>query len=135
MPAKMKVAAMEQTAHGHRYVVDRAADRTRTVHALNVRNAHGILILVVVVYRVFVDRTPVAKTMSTIKELDAGGLTCDLPEHRLARGDVGTAVLVHGKGAAFEVEFVGYRRPYRCLADAGTRPSASASNERHSPCP
>ena len=31
--------------------------------------------------------------MSTIKELDAVALTCDLPEHRLARGDVGTAVL------------------------------------------
>jgi Domain of unknown function (DUF4926) len=46
--------------------------------------------------------------MSEIKELDVVALTCDLPEHRLARGDVGTAVLVHGKGAAFEVEFVGY---------------------------
>ena len=46
--------------------------------------------------------------MSTIKELDAVALTCDLPEHRLTRGDVGTVVLVHGKGAAFEVEFVGY---------------------------
>lgn len=46
--------------------------------------------------------------MSTIKELDAVALTCDLPEHRLTRGDVGTAVLVHGNGAAFEVEFVGY---------------------------
>ena len=38
-------------------------------------------------------------------------LTCDLPEHRLARGDVGTAVLVHGNGAAFEVEFVSYDGP------------------------
>jgi len=46
--------------------------------------------------------------MSAIKELDAVALTCDLPEQRLARGDVGTAVLVHGNGAAFEVEFVGY---------------------------
>jgi len=46
--------------------------------------------------------------VSTIKELDAVALTCDLPEHRLARGDVGTAVLVHGDGASFEVEFVGY---------------------------
>jgi hypothetical protein len=46
--------------------------------------------------------------MSTIKELDAVALTCDLPEHRLTRGDVGTAVLVHDNGAAFEVEFVGY---------------------------
>ncbi len=46
--------------------------------------------------------------MSTIKELDAVALTCDLPEYRLARGDVGTAVLVHGNGVAFEVEFVGY---------------------------
>ena len=46
--------------------------------------------------------------MSKIKELDAVALTCDLPEHRLTRGDVGTAVLVHDKGTAFEVEFVGY---------------------------
>ena len=45
---------------------------------------------------------------NTINELDAVALTCDLPAHGLVRGDVGTAVLVHGKGAAFEVEFVGY---------------------------
>ena len=46
--------------------------------------------------------------MSTINELDAVALTCDLPKHGLVRGDVGTAVLVLGNGAAFEVEFVGY---------------------------
>lgn len=46
--------------------------------------------------------------MNTIKELDAVALTCDLPKHGLMRGDVGTAVLVHGEGAGFEVEFVGY---------------------------
>ncbi len=46
--------------------------------------------------------------MNTIKELDAVALTCDLPEHRLVRGDVGTVVLVHGDDVAFEVEFVGY---------------------------
>ena len=46
--------------------------------------------------------------MNTIKELDAVALTCDLPKHGLVRGDVGTVVLVHGDGAAFEVEFVGY---------------------------
>ena len=46
--------------------------------------------------------------MNTIAELDAVTLTCDLPEQGLKRGDVGTAVLVHGEGAAFEVEFVGY---------------------------
>ena len=46
--------------------------------------------------------------MNTINELDAVALTCDLPEHGLVRGDVGTAVLVHGDGAAFEVEFVSY---------------------------
>ena len=46
--------------------------------------------------------------MKTINELDAVALTCDLPEHGLVRGDVGTAVLGHGNGAAFEVEFVGY---------------------------
>lgn len=46
--------------------------------------------------------------MSNIKELDAVALTCDLPEHGLKRGDVGTAVLVHGEREGFEVEFVGY---------------------------
>jgi hypothetical protein len=46
--------------------------------------------------------------MKTINELDAVALTCDLPAHGLLRGDVGTAVLVHGNGKAFEVEFVGY---------------------------
>jgi hypothetical protein len=46
--------------------------------------------------------------MNGIKELDAVALTCDLPEHGLKRGDVGTAVLVHGNAEAFELEFVGY---------------------------
>ncbi|HTA95255.1 MAG TPA: DUF4926 domain-containing protein [Verrucomicrobiae bacterium] len=46
--------------------------------------------------------------MNTINELDAVALTCDLPAHGLLRGDVGTAVLVHGNDKAFEVEFVGY---------------------------
>lgn len=51
---------------------------------------------------------PDAKNMKTINELDVVALTCDLPDHGLVRGDAGTAVLVHGNGAAFEVEFVGY---------------------------
>lgn len=46
--------------------------------------------------------------MNTIHELDPVALTVDLPVHALKRGDVGTAVLVHGDDAAFEVEFVGY---------------------------
>ena len=46
--------------------------------------------------------------MNTINELDPVALTQDLPAHGLKRGDVGTAVLVHRDGAAFEVEFVGY---------------------------
>jgi len=46
--------------------------------------------------------------MKTINELDAVALTSDLPEHGPVRGDVGTAVLVHRQGAAFEVEFIGY---------------------------
>ena len=43
-----------------------------------------------------------------INELDCVALTCDLPEHGLMRGEVGTAVMVHGEGVAFEVEFIGY---------------------------
>jgi len=46
--------------------------------------------------------------MNAIHELDPVALTGDLPAHGLKRGDVGTAVLVHGSGEAFEVEFVGY---------------------------
>ena len=46
--------------------------------------------------------------MNAIKELDSVALTCDLAEHGLKRGDVGTAVLMHGEGEAFEVEFVDY---------------------------
>ena len=46
--------------------------------------------------------------MNAIEELDAVALTCDLPKYGLVRGDVGTAVVVHGEGAAFEVEFIGY---------------------------
>ncbi len=46
--------------------------------------------------------------MELINELDAVALTSDLLEHQLVCGDVGTAVLVHGDGAAFEIEFVGY---------------------------
>jgi len=46
--------------------------------------------------------------MNQVKELDPVALTCDLPKHGLKQSDVGTAVLVHGDGEAFEVEFVGY---------------------------
>lgn len=46
--------------------------------------------------------------MKSINELDVVALTCELAAHGLVRGDVGTVVLVHGDGAAFEVEFVGY---------------------------
>lgn len=40
-----------------------------------------------------------------IEELDAVVLTRDLPKERLAAGDIGTVVLVHGGGAGYEVEF------------------------------
>jgi hypothetical protein len=40
-----------------------------------------------------------------LKELDTVVLTVDLPDHGLARGDLGTIVLVHDT-AGYEVEFV-----------------------------
>lgn len=40
-----------------------------------------------------------------IEELDDVVLTCDLPEHRLTRGDIGTVVLIHQGGKGSEVEF------------------------------
>jgi hypothetical protein len=41
-----------------------------------------------------------------INELDAVILTCDLPEHGLSAGDIGTAVLVHRDAVGYEVEFI-----------------------------
>ena len=41
-----------------------------------------------------------------MKELDSVVLAHDLPEYGLKSGDLGTIVLVHEGGAAFEVEFV-----------------------------
>ena len=41
-----------------------------------------------------------------IDELDEVVLTCDLPDHGLAAGDIGTVVLVHGDGTGYEVEFM-----------------------------
>ena len=40
-----------------------------------------------------------------IQELDLAVLTRDVPEDGLQAGDVGTVVLVHQKGAGYEVEF------------------------------
>jgi hypothetical protein len=40
------------------------------------------------------------------KELDIVVLTRDVPEQKLRNGDLGTVVLVHQDGAAYEVEFV-----------------------------
>jgi hypothetical protein len=40
-----------------------------------------------------------------INELDDVILTCDLPEHGLSAGDIGTVVLVHRGAAGYEVEF------------------------------
>lgn len=40
-----------------------------------------------------------------IDELDEVILECDLPGQGLARGDVGTVVLVHPRNEGYEVEF------------------------------
>ncbi len=41
-----------------------------------------------------------------IQELAEVVLVCDLPEHKLAAGDIGTVMLVHGEGWGYEVEFM-----------------------------
>lgn len=41
-----------------------------------------------------------------IDKLDMAVLTCDLPDHGLAAGDIGTVVLVHDEGKGYEVEFM-----------------------------
>ena len=42
----------------------------------------------------------------TINELDCVVLTADLPAENLVAGDVGTVVLIHKGGTAYEVEFI-----------------------------
>lgn len=44
--------------------------------------------------------------MSSLNEHDRVVLVTDLPGEKLAAGDVGTVVHVHGEGRAYEVEFV-----------------------------
>jgi hypothetical protein len=41
-----------------------------------------------------------------IEEFERIVLLTDIPEHGLKRGDVGTVVMVHGGGEAYEVEFM-----------------------------
>ncbi len=41
-----------------------------------------------------------------MKELNQVILRVDIPEQRLKKGDIGTIVLEHQAGAAFEVEFM-----------------------------
>jgi ribulose-5-phosphate 4-epimerase/fuculose-1-phosphate aldolase len=41
-----------------------------------------------------------------IKEHDRVALVRDLPEHGLARGDLGTVVHIYADGKAYEVEFM-----------------------------
>src|SRR5438105_1390408 len=51
-----------------------------------------------------------------LRELELAALRVDLPSSGLVAGDVGTVVLVHGDGEAYEVEFVAADR--RTLAVA-----------------
>ena len=44
--------------------------------------------------------------MKALNEHERVVLVTDLPGEKLAAGDVGTIVHVHGKGQAYEVEFV-----------------------------
>jgi hypothetical protein len=41
-----------------------------------------------------------------LEDLDVVALLRDLPQDGLERGQAGTIVLTHGKGEAFEVEFI-----------------------------
>lgn len=41
-----------------------------------------------------------------IQELDRVALRDDLPQHGLARGDIGTVVMTHAHGQRYTIEFV-----------------------------
>ena len=61
-----------------------------------------------------------------IDELDEVVLTCDLPDHGLAAGDIGTVVLVHDEGKGYEVEFM--------TLDGETIAVATLRGSRCAPC-
>ena len=47
-----------------------------------------------------------SRETTVIKELDIVVLKQDVPEEHLKAGDVGTVVMVHGQGVAYEIEFL-----------------------------
>src|SRR5438552_10955983 len=67
-----------------------------------------------------------------IKELDSVVLTTDLPEHGLARGDIGTVVLVHEGGKGCTVEFMTLAGHHRHRHAAGESGSANCQGRN---CP
>jgi hypothetical protein len=100
-----EVVAVTPCSYGTRFVVDGpliAPDgrRLNTRCAWFIENGTEI--------PPFCDCAPSSQMMKPINELDVVALTCELNAQGLVPGDVGTVVLVHGGGAAFEVEFVGY---------------------------
>jgi hypothetical protein len=63
-----------------------------------------------------------------IEEHVAAILTEDLPSDRLEAGDIGTVVMVHDQGAAYEVEFLtlaGETLAVLTLTAAQVRPAAA----------
>jgi len=68
-----------------------------------------------------------------INELDDVVLTCDLPEHGLSAGDIGTAVLVHRHGRARASARSGLRGriPVPGLRDDCGRHPDGQSSPRH----
>ena len=52
-----------------------------------------------------------------IKELDIVVLKQDVPEEHLKAGDVGTVVLVHRNGVAYEVEFLALTGDTRAVVE------------------
>lgn len=95
------VRVKESTKFGTRYVVDEplpAPDGT----VLDLRCVWFISNQQVVPR--FVTAHPLRKG-TMIRELDDAVLECDLPGKQLARGDLGTVVLIHRNGEGYEVEF------------------------------
>lgn len=69
-----------------------------------------------------------------IRVHDSVVLTVDLPNERLAAGDIGTVVHVHRGGEGYEVEFMTLHRQTVCRLHAHGGPGASGCTKRNRAC-
>lgn len=96
------VVLTENAAFGTRYVIEGALVAP---HGRHFANSECLVYSWRQSDAAVCDRLSTETEGSMIQELEDVILECDLPDHGLRRGDIGTVVLVHREGKGYEVEF------------------------------